>query len=865
LNLEPHSELGHYRILDKLGEGGMGVVWKALDTRLDREVALKVLPSASAEVPGRLQRFEREARAVAALNHPNIVTLYSVEEESDVRFITMELVEGETLDRTIPAEGMTTERFFDVAIPLADALRAAHARGIVHRDLKPSNIMLDREGRLKILDFGLAKLRHEVEPETIETTAATTRSAVTQLGQAIGTVPYMSPEQVQGRPVDQRSDIFSAGIILYEMATGMRPFRGSSREEVVSSILRDSPPSVAEVNSTFPDGLGRIVGRCLEKQVDRRYPSVDELHEELRDAKGAGRRPNLRRLLPLAVAAVLLTLVALGVILLPREGGALSRPYTVAVLPFANLSGDPDKDYIAEGISSALIAQLGEVHGIRVLGRSAGLPDTRNSTLLQSAARKEGVDALLEGELQQAAGRIRVDAKLTSTESGLVMHSEDVHGDVEHVFVLQREIGYRFATILSIPITPDELRRLTREPTQSFEAYDYFLRGHQLLKGFANEEERGAAIELLRQAIRVDPEFAMAHIALSEALWRDYRHGGGKRSLDEAERAAERALEIDPGKPSALVAHARILNARGKHESSIEELEQALRAHPNPAEAQLELGRNYHAVGDLDEALRCFRAAVAIGGDDWFYHNELGAFLLEMGRGEEARAAWEEAARVAPPAVRTPEENLASLLVYEGRFSEAVRAFESLKGPVLDAILASNVATAFYFSDRPDRLTEAEEYYRLAVRLNPNDPEIRRNLADVCLELGRKEQATEHYREALRLTEETLRIHPEDPLVRLHRAHYAARAGECETAVSVARELIEELPAGGRSVHDLAYPFALCGEEREAIETIRRAIDLGYPAEVIRKETEFQGLSEHPEFQRLTDPDSATASRPPAR
>ena len=277
--VEPGQTLLHYRLVEKIGEGGMGVVWKAEDTKLDREVALKILPTELAADPDRRHRFEREAKAVAALNHPNIVTIHSVEEADGVHFLTMELVRGIPLADAIPKEGQPLGRFFDLAVPIADALSEAHRNGITHRDLKPQNVMVSPEGRVKILDFGLAKLREAGQTGTDGTQLPTV--AVTQEGKILGTVAYMSPEQAEGKPVDHRSDIFSLGVLLYEMATGRRPFRGDTSMSILSSIIKEEPQSVTAINQGLPRHLGRIIGRCLAKDPDLRYQSTQDLRNEL--------------------------------------------------------------------------------------------------------------------------------------------------------------------------------------------------------------------------------------------------------------------------------------------------------------------------------------------------------------------------------------------------------------------------------------------------------------------------------------------------------------------------------------------------------------------------------------------------------
>jgi TolB-like protein/tetratricopeptide (TPR) repeat protein/tRNA A-37 threonylcarbamoyl transferase component Bud32 len=873
--------LCHYRIVERIGEGGMGVVWKALDTRLGRHVALKMLPAELAEDEARLRRFEREAKTVASLNHPNIVTLYSVEEDDGTPFITMELVEGKTLSEEIPRDGMTLERYFELAIPLTDALCAAHERGIIHRDLKPANIMVNREGRLKVLDFGLAKLREEPgakeDEEASDPHELPTASKVllTRPDQVVGTVPYMSPEQIHGDELDARTDLFSLGVLLHEMATGMRPFIGRSSAELISSILRDSPPPVTDLKVDFPNHVGRIVSRCLEKDPERRYQTAKGLRNELENLRQEvsvsklsrrvmARRP-ARSWIPVSILAAVAVVAVLAISLWPGGlrwpgtggGQPLAAQDAVAVLPLVNLTGDPEQDYLSEGISAALITQLSEVSGVRVVGRSAAWSRNGRIPPLRELARQLGVGVVVEGELQREEDRVRIDVKLTEPESGVVLWSEGFQAEAGELFPLQREIAHQLASVLSIPLSAKERQRLARDPTRSMKAYEFFLRGHRHMDGPGEAEGVATATEMFRQALRLDPEFALAHAGLSEALWIGYSIDGSREKLDGAESAARRALEIDPELPAAEVALARIFRSTGRYTASIDELRNVLANHPKPDEAQRELAWSYQRVGDLAEAEKCLRAAAALGSADWFNWNALGAFLSELGRFGEAREAFEKASVLAPGHVGMPDENLAAIDVQQGRFDEAIEAYERLPRPLRSARVASNIGTAYYFSSRPDKWTKAEEYYDLAVRLSPRSPVIRRNLADLYLDQDRKDEALHHYREALRLVEERRKDDPRNQTLRLEHAIYAAKAEKCEAAVVLALELSAELPQTAVNAHQLAGVFALCGRSEEALVQLRHAIDRGFSMEIIRQESEFRELRDDPVFRELTSGDGS--------
>ncbi|MDM7916416.1 MAG: serine/threonine-protein kinase [Candidatus Eisenbacteria bacterium] len=365
--LAPGTRLGSYEILAALAAGGMGEVYRARDHRLGRDVAVKVLPRDVSSDPGRLARFEREAKSVAALSHPNIVMLHSIEETNGTRFLTMELVEGQGLDRLVTPAGLPLERVLDIAIPLADALVAAHDRGIVHRDLKPANVMVTREGRVKVLDFGLAKLASSdaARDSGLDATQAETEAlTISTAGQVVGTVPYMAPEQLRGGPVDARTDLFSLGIILFELLTGRRPFGGVTSADVGSSILRDPPTPVHSLRADLPSDLERVIGRCLEKDPERRLQTARDVRNELE---------LLRRVIEKGDAGTS-TMSTPGAAIRPNQPAApapAKESPSIAVLPFVNRSRDEDDEYFSDGLADELLNVLAKIRGLRVAARSS--------------------------------------------------------------------------------------------------------------------------------------------------------------------------------------------------------------------------------------------------------------------------------------------------------------------------------------------------------------------------------------------------------------------------------------------------------------------------------------------------------------
>jgi TolB-like protein len=552
-SLAAGHRIGRYTILDKLGVGGMGEVYLAEDRELGRQVALKLLGSWIAADERQVRRFQREARALATLSHPNIVTIFSVEHEGDAHFLTMESVRGRRLDQAIGAGEVGLEGFFDIAVPLSAALAAAHRQGITHRDLKPANVMLTAAGEVKVLDFGLAKLKPAAtsRAQTVALSATLTRAGV-----VVGTVPYMSPEQVEGKPVDERSDIFSLGVVFYEMVTGGRPFRGDSEAALISSILTQEPPGIATVDSRVPPRLARIIGRCLAKQPQARYQSATDLLAELEEvADSVESHPKISRglgwlaalalrvrrwRLALAAAAVL----ALAAILVSVDFGG-PQVDSLAVLPFASLNRDGQQEYLADGMTEVLITELSKIGGLKVISRTSVMPMKDTDLSMTQIAERLGVDAVVEGSVRRSEDRIGVTAKLFHAASGEPLWAESFERDLRDLLALQGELARAIAHQIEVTLTPEEQERLTNREAVDPRAWEAYLRGRNRWRQFSLEEALGE----FRQAAEIDPEFALAHAGVATILQMQGAIGfphPPRVSYPAAREAAARALELEP-------------------------------------------------------------------------------------------------------------------------------------------------------------------------------------------------------------------------------------------------------------------------------------------------------------------------------
>lgn len=602
MKLQAGQTLSHYLLVDKLGEGGMGVVWRARDLRLDRDVAVKVLPEGLADDPARRALFEREAKAVAALRHPNIVTIHAVAEAEGVLFFTMELVEGDPLSTLITPGGMPFDRFLRIAVPLADAIAAAHESGIIHRDLKTRNIMVGRSDVVKVLDFGLAQVLEPLSPsEGKEDDTSTLGDGL------IGTLRYMSPEQFRGEAVDHRTDLFSLGIILFELATGEHPFGSGSASELMAAILKGKPRSAVEINSRLPGELDRILGHCLEKDARFRIASAMRLRNEL---EKLGQE---------------------------AAGARVGEIPSIAVLPFADMSRDKDQAYFCEGIAEEIINALCRLSGLRVASRTASFLFGSPAVDPREIGSRLGVETILEGSVRKSGNRLRITAQLAETSRGFHLWSESFDRELKDVFEIQEEIARSIVRALQVTLSPQEKGSLLASPTRHVQAYDYYLKGRSFYYRYGKRDIE-FALQLFKRATELDPGYALAYAGLADCWSHIYLYSERRDAVRlQADAASRKAVELAPDSAQAQASRAVTLSLGGAAQEAEQAFEKAIRLDPGLFEAWYFYARQTFGAGDLPRAAKYYQEAIRVRPDDYQSPLLVAQIYDDLGRSDDAR------------------------------------------------------------------------------------------------------------------------------------------------------------------------------------------------------------------------------------
>ena len=674
--------VSHYSVVRKLGSGGMGVVYEAEDTQLGRHVALKFLPPELAQDAHSLERFQREARAASALNHPNICTVYAIEQHERQPFIVMELLEGESLALMIGRRPFEIEQLLTLGVQIADALESAHAKGIAHRDIKPANIFVTARGQAKVLDFGLAKMdgaRSRIggagQMETAEQ-----GDELTMPGTALGTMSYMSPEQARGQLTDSRTDLFSLGTLFYQMATGILPFQGDTAAVIYEAILNRDPAPILQVNPALPTGFARIVEKALEKDRNLRYQTATELKTDLL---------RLKRDLDSGTKKTADSGES-------RAGAAKHASKSVAVLYFENISGEKEDEYFRDGITEDIITDLSKIKGLNIFPRPAVLVYRDKSITPAQIGQQLGAAYALGGSVRRSGSRLRITAQLADTGTGFPIWSERYDREMKDVFEVQDEIASKIAQALRVTLSPQEQEALAAKPTDNLQAYDLYLRGKSYVRRFQRQDLE-FALQMFENAVILDPNFALAYAAIANACAQNhYYYARDPVWIQRAMKAAETALVLRPDLPEVQVAQAWILYVKDKYEETVVVLRRVIERKRDCEGAYYLLGRTLFSAGRYQDVADIADAAIEASGDDYNVYVPITNSLGALGK-KEALKNWRQrqAAALEAHLRKVPEDARARILLSQA-YAEVGRMDDATREASFAVTLRPNEANVLY-------------------------------------------------------------------------------------------------------------------------------------------------------------------------
>jgi eukaryotic-like serine/threonine-protein kinase len=865
--LTPGSKLGSYSILDRLGSGGMGEVHRAHDTRLGREVAVKVLPDEFCRDPDRVLRFEREARMLAALNHPAVAAIYGLEEADGQKFIVMELVRGETLSEKLSQGSLPLGEALAIAGQIAEGLEAAHEHGIIHRDLKPANIKVTPEGRVKVLDLGLAKAfdTKDSGAGSDPSLSPTVVMERTQPGVILGTAEFMSPEQARGKSVDKRTDIWAFGCILYELLTGRRAFTGETVTDVLVAIVT-TEPRWDLVPATTPDRIRELLGRCLQKDPARRLRDIGDARMEIEEARadvapprarsGPGASPpdlpsepsrsGSRR--ALAAGTLLIALAAVGTwfTLRPRPAGPLPGRKYLAVLPFKDLSETPGGGLIGDGFVETVSARLSGVSGIQVVTPTASITASDKSSEIHRIAKDLGANLLLRGTYQRQGERVRITYSVFNTADGMQIAAETLDGSASDLFDIQDRLAEQVAASLRLPGTPRRPARPTGLETGSEQ--ERYLSAIGNLQRYDRPERIAEAIRLLEALAAGRPSAALVHASLGRAYLYQFNLTRDRKWVALAAAACDRARSLHLDSPEVNVTLGELYLRTGKPIEALAAYQRARAAQPDNFEATLGLARAQNASGDPTRAEETYKRAIALQPAYFGGYSMLAGFYFTRGRWAEAADMFGRVTRLTPDNARG-FANLGASYFALGRFDRALEEFQKSVALQPTDLAYSNIGTAQYYLGR---FAESAEAFEKAVALAPSHYMGWTNLGDALRMIpGREAKASQAYEKGIVLARAELATNPDD-----HQVHSLLAVGLAKTGRGAeARSHLGKSLASGENNPEILFNAAVvanrAGRPDEAVGFLGQAVRAGFNAAVIVNEPELANLKKRADFDRV--------------
>jgi eukaryotic-like serine/threonine-protein kinase len=865
------TTVGRYAIRSRVGSGGMGEVYRADDTSLKRSVALKRIAPRLQSDPSYRQRFLREAQFASGLNDQHIARVYDVLEANDEMFVVMEFVDGVSLRQRL-AEPMGIEPFLKIGVQCAEALVAAHGHGVVHHDIKPENIMLTPTGQVRVLDFGVAKQLFRAEDvvtlETVDVESASSGG---------GTLPYMAPEVLLGKETDSRADIFSLGVVFYEVLAGHHPFRAGSFVSTTSRILHEAPAPLRQRNPKASAELERIVAKMLTKDPEGRYATAADLLVDLRaeqralaypappGATPAGVPPDVskeraavprwkmsrRRWIAAAGALLAVGIAWLPIVrrhfhwLAPVEAGSKN----LAVLPFQAIGGGPENQVYCDGITETLTVKLSQLtasHNLQVT--SAAEVRSRHVSNAAQAREDLGAGLALEGTLLRAGNTIRVNYALVDTGTRKQLRAETITTDASDPFALQDRVASGIVRMLELELKPQERKVLQSHGTQVAGAYDFYLQGRGYLQGYDKPENIDSAISVFQRALSLDPNYALAHAGLGDAYWQKYQAGKEASWVDASRKACDRAVAIDANLAPAHVCLGTLHNGTGKYADAVEDFQRAVKSEPTSDAAYRGLGFGYEHLGKLQEAERTYKEAISLRPNYWASYSWLGAFYYRQARYAEAAEMFSQVVALAPDSFRGLN-NLAAMEVVLGRYDAAIATLQRSLALRPTAIAYLTLGNAYFYQKR---FADAARAFEEALKLDDRSYVTWWSLGDAYQWMPEKRAlAAGPYQKAITLASKKLEVNPRDSDALGVRAFCHAMLKEKKPALADLAAALKISPNDADLNFQAALVYNQLDNVEEALKSLERASANGYAPSRVRDTPYFENLHSNPRFQAL--------------
>ena len=854
---------GRFVIVKLLGAGGMGQVYEAQDTKLKRVVAIKRMAPKLQQDERDRRRFLREAEQASALNHPNIAAIYDVIEEQDEILLVMEYVEGTPLRAVMQGKkSLSNDEFFNISVQGLEGLNAAHEKGILHGDIKPENIMLTPEARIKILDFGVARRFSMGRPDEATLTMATLSGAVN------GTPAYMAPEVLMQKPYDGRADLFSMGLVYYEMLGGPQPFETDSIAGTMASVLHTEPPPIEQLNPKVPANVSSVVQTMLAKDPVQRYSTARDVLVDLRRvqegekpvfARGrVVRRAKFNWKMASALAAMALV-VSAGLLLRGvignglRGAGSLSqsggeRSATLVVLPFEAVSGDAKLTAFGNGLVDTLTAKLMQFGGNHPLQVVSGAEvRQKNVTGLGQARQEFGADTGLHLELQQSGDLVRVGYSLTDAKSGKVIKAATVDAPVTDPFTIEDEVAKGVAAALSFELRADEKRELAFHGTSIPEAYNYYTQARGYLEDASKAASVDSAIILLGQALKADANYGRAEADLGSAYWQKYESTKDKTFIAKSRQACSKAVDLGNSGAAGHVCLGVIASGTGKYEKAVDQFQRAAQLEPTNEDALIGLGGAYESLGKPQEAENTYKKMVLRRPSYWRGYNLLGAFYLRQAQYDDAVKMFQKVIECTPESFRG-HANMGAAYLYEAKYAEAIKPLEQSLATHPTADTYSNLGTAYYFQHR---FNDAAQTYQKAIQLDDKDYLNWGNLGEALYLNGERPKSVAAFQKGIALAKENLAINPHDQQLLRSLANYHVMIGNRANAVKYLDQELAESRSDKQSLFDAAVVYNHLGDTGRALEWLGKALRAGFSRELVLQQPDLDNLHGDPRFKEL--------------